>query len=280
MKIVKLIADFLAKVFGKSAEKIADGNGTDNVMAVDSGSGIGHTVDNPTMGNIVSEIPESSSHVEASPVGGSSVPDSIVNNEHVEVVIPTRAEMSVVLNDLIEGRLPNSHGKAYKEFRESAGKNRSPEIDSLIKKQGGTLGQSYCQYGCQDMLDELCAYYKVDRTKVNIPEGGGTQDVFSKCHSKYRVDKPDVLRLVTWRHADSWQGHVGMCLSSPNPKKIFKTFEFNTSAGGVGVVRDGDGAAYKDRSLDGFGTMKIRGFIDVYEAIVDAMGEARVAPLA
>lgn len=184
--------------------------------------------------------------------------------------IPTRDEMLKVLVGMCEGTIPTNVGP-YKLIRETKGKNRSPEIDKLIKAQGGSLAEPYCQYGQQEMLDELCRYYKLDRKLVQIPEGGSTQTVWSLVPKQYKLEEPGVLCWVTWRHGTSYQGHVEMCLTEAVKGK-YKTFGFNTTVDGDDkVVRDGQGAGYMDRRTGTIGDMNVKGYTDVYQAIVDAM---------
>jgi hypothetical protein len=62
---------------------------------------------------------------------------------------------------------------------------------------------------------------------------------------------------------------------------FFRTFEFNTTAYGDDVVRDGQGAEYVKRTDGPTASMKVRGFTDVYQAIVDAMDPVvKMGPLA
>lgn len=184
--------------------------------------------------------------------------------------IPTREQMLEAAIGMIEGTIPTRIGP-YKNVRESNGKNRSKAIDSLIKAQGGSLGDPYCQWGLQEWLDELCRYYKVDRKKVAIPEGGSTQTVYGDTPSRFKISKPASLCWMTWRYGTSWQGHVGMVLKVLSSSQV-QNFEFNTTVRVNEVVRDGQGASYVKRSTGSkIGTMTLRGYIDVYAAIIEAM---------
>ena len=183
--------------------------------------------------------------------------------------IPTREEMLQVVLDLISGKIRPRIGFGYADIRETQGKNRSPALDTLIRRQGGALGDPYCQFGLQEMLDDLCAHYKINRKSVRLPEGGSTQSVFESTPKEFKHSQPLPMRWVTWRKGDSWRGHVGI-VTGPVKNGLFQTFEFNTGPG-PGVVRDGDGAFFKSRDLDGYGDMRLRGYIDVYQAVTEAM---------
>lgn len=184
--------------------------------------------------------------------------------------LPTRQEMLAVINGMITGSIQVRNG-AYNTIRETHGKNRSPRIDSIIKRQGGSLGQPYCAYGAQEVLDEVCEYYKVPRSFVKLPEGGGTQSLWGKLkNTVYKVLKPVVCGWVIWYYNDS-AGHIGWTLSEEK-NMMMDTFEFNTNASdSTRVVRDGQGAGYCKRSTKPTGRMKIRGYVDCYTAICDGI---------
>jgi hypothetical protein len=186
--------------------------------------------------------------------------------------IPTRAEMLAVVKGMIDGTIKTANGP-YATIKElKSVPNRSPAIDAIIKSQGGKFGESYCQYGQQEIIDEVCKYYKLDRRFVEIPEGGSTQTVFNLVPTRYKVTQPFPLCWVTWRSkTTSWQGHVGLTLSAAI-NGVFTSFEFNTTVRkDDGIERDGEGAATQQRKVAGMNTMEIRGYSDIYQAIVDAM---------
>jgi hypothetical protein len=142
----------------------------------------------------------------------------------------------------------------------------------MNKAQGGSLADPYCQAGVQEILDEKCRYYKIDRKKVNIPESVGTQYVWGHTNSKYKHKEPKVGSWVNWRKGNSGQGHTGEVIEYKPGSSTFKTLEFNTSAAGQNVERDGEGFYYGlSRSVRGSVSMRINGYIDVYQAIVDTM---------
>ena len=208
----------------------------------------------------------------ASPTASAATPEkpAPVVSRPAEKVIPNRYEMAQVLRSMINGSIPTRVGPYY-QIKETNGNNRSKAIDMIIKAQGGDLGESYCQYGQQEMLDELCRYYDISRKKVRIPGGGSTRSVWDNTPQQYKRAAPDLMRWVTWQHGTSWRGHVGMCFSMSKDGS-FQTFEFNTSlVSSGGVVRDGEGASWCDRNTKGSGDMHILGYVDIYAAIVEAM---------
>lgn len=158
----------------------------------------------------------------------------------------------------------------YKKIRETKGKNRSPELDKLILNQGGALGEPYCVYGQQQAIDDICSLLKIDRASVDIPEGGSSQRVFKKSPDRFKKSKPAPMRLVVWQYAsDPTHGHFGMCLSYADGNGLFQTFEFNTNPDPGAVIRDGQGAHFVNRNVAGTRTMRILGYIDLFDAITE-----------
>lgn len=280
--------EWLISLFTKKSDKPVDGN-ANNVLGsnpvsnpvVHEGSAVSEEVKNEIPKEPVGTLPADNSNV---PVAGPN-PVPVVSKEvayeyHPVTGLPTRDQMLRVAIAMIEGKIPVKAG-AYKLIRETEGKNRSVAIDGLIQRQGGKLGEAYCQYGQQEFLDELCAYYGIDRKKVKLPEGGGTQSIFNKIDQKYRRQAYEAMCWITWQQLlDPNKGHVGLTLEKMKGN-FFRTFEFNTTAYGDDVVRDGQGAEYVKRTDGPTASMKVRGFTDVYQAIVDAMDPViKMGPLA
>lgn len=162
----------------------------------------------------------------------------------------------------------------YKKIRETDGKNRSLQLDVLIKAQGGSLGEPYCVYGQQQAIDDLCSILMLKRSSIAIPEGGSSQRVFKKSPDRFKKSKPAPMRLVVWQYlSDPTHGHFGMCLSDADSNGSFQTFEFNTNPDPSAVVRDGQGAHFVNRNASGTRTMKIIGYIDLFEAMSEAAQE-------
>lgn len=156
------------------------------------------------------------------------------------------------------------YGIPYKNYRETKGKNRSPEIDKMILAQGGNLGEPYCIYGIQSVLDEIRSKFNVE---IDLPETGSSQSFWSNTKSEYKIDKPCALSIGIYQNGNSWTGHGVIALSEIDSSNNFKTFEFNTSASGNDIVRDGQGAGYMKRPLKGYGVMHTKGFVDIFKAI-------------
>ena len=188
--------------------------------------------------------------------------------------VPTREQMLEVFLGLCNGTIPNRLGIPYREIRETHGNNRSPHIDRLIKNQGGILADPYCMWGMQEVIDQLCIYYNVDRKLVStmIPKGGSTQTVFAKSSEAIKKNYPIQMSMVFWRqNSNPSRGHVGMVVSPLKHDSSFETFEFNTDIRADEVVRDGQGAGFVNRRINGTSLMKIIGYVDLYLAITNVI---------
>lgn len=195
--------------------------------------------------------------------------DKPINPPSTESVVkpikdPSPEPKQVSLSEVLKAAI-----KPYEQVRETNGKNRSPVIDKIITGHGGALGSAYCCYGVQQVLDDVEAAYKklgIDM-HFDIPGGGSTQQLWAKANADYKVALPKASSLVVWRHmGNPSTGHIGFCLSGNNGGK-FETFEFNTSADSSAVVRDGEGAYYRNRPFKDVGDMHILGFIDLQKAM-------------
>lgn len=190
---------------------------------------------------------------------------SVVKPEPIVVLPPiAKPDAKINLLDAIKVCI-----KPYENLREINGKNRSALIDKIITSHGGSLGSAYCCYGVQQLLDDVETYYANHGVKIHfdIPGGGSTQSLWAKANADYKVALPKASSLVVWRHmGNPSTGHIGFCLSGNNGGK-FETFEFNTSADSSAVVRDGEGAYYRNRPFKDVGDMHILGFIDLEKAM-------------
>lgn len=177
-----------------------------------------------------------------------------------------KAVITKYVVDLINGteKNPLQQGLVYKNLKETNGNNRSPDLDKMILRQGGRLGEPYCLYIQQDILD--CIRLKFNCI-IRLSEGGGTQDFFDSTSDMYISEKPLPLSIGIYQNKDDEEkGHAVLCLSYMNSHNEFTTFEGNTSSDNHDVVRDGEGCYFKSRKLD-YPSKRIRGFIDIYSAI-------------
>lgn len=155
---------------------------------------------------------------------------------------------------------------AYMNFRESAGKNRSTELDAMIKRNGGNLGDAYCMFGQQDILRAIEKQFNV---KFDLPKGGSTQSFWRDTKAEYKTQNAGPYYIGIYKRGTTWTGHAVQSRGTINSKE-FSTFEFNTSpSAGQEIVRDGEGCYFKIRPFAGYGDMKLLGFVDIFKAMKD-----------
>jgi hypothetical protein len=154
--------------------------------------------------------------------------------------------------------------KPYMDFRESSGKNSSPDLDPLIKRNGGSFADPYCLFGQQDILRAIERSFGIE---FDLPKTGSTQKFWGLVKPEYKTQTPKPYTIGIYKKADEYKGHAVLCLGQID-SKTFSTFEFNTSPdAGQEIVRDGQGCYFKTRPLAGYGDMKLLGFVDIIKAI-------------
>jgi hypothetical protein len=152
----------------------------------------------------------------------------------------------------------------YMNFRESDGHNRSPDIDAMILRNKGQLGDSYCLHGIQDILR---AIEKTFDFTIDLPKTGGVVKFWEGVRPEYKSPHPKKYFIACYQTIGARTGHAALSLGPINDKE-FATFEFNTSPEiSDEVVRDGAGAYYKTRKIQQIGRMTLLGFVDIFEAI-------------
>ena len=160
----------------------------------------------------------------------------------------------------------------YNKKTETAGKNRASWIDPMVKYFHGNLGDPYCAYGILFVLFvKVKEYYLVhynEHIDFNLPMTGSTQKLWNDSSKRYHTDKAKPGSIAIWKKKGTYRGHAAFCLSYSD-QGIFKTFEFNTSSkNSLEVVRDGEGAYYKTRDMDGYSDMQLLGFIDLEACMI------------
>lgn len=152
----------------------------------------------------------------------------------------------------------------YMAIREEFGKNRGKELDALILRNGGSLGDPYCVFGLQDILRATEINFNIE---FDLPRGGSVVSFYNQVKAEYKGLLPRPYSIACYRYDQSWQGHAGLSLSKVGIQE-HSTFEFNTSPNATEeIVRDGEGAYFKVRNIQGFGKMKLMGFVYIMEAI-------------
>ena len=203
-----------------------------------------------------------------------STPTPVITNPKK---LLTRDEYVAINKAIFEGVLNIQPYTTYPYhlLRETNGNNRSKGIDALIKRQGGSLGDAYCQFGQQDKFDAVAQHLGMSRKLFAYPEGGGTQRVFESVDTKYKTTTPKPGCFWTVEYNNSGKGHIEDIFNIlPNGEVM--TLAFNTSIDGDDtLVRDGAGAGIATRKFftekkQGSDVVRLRGYVDHYLIYVDA----------
>lgn len=173
-----------------------------------------------------------------------------------------RQSREVLIEELL------AEAEQYLGTKETHGKNRSPVIDSIVTKAGGSPGSPYCMYFCQFIINKVA-----QRLNLNKPlyQSGATQVVWQKTPEKYKLKDPTPGALVFWQsRSNSSRGHVGFVESVNIDKTKFKTIEANTNKKGS---REGEGILRQERSTKGSTVLRYLGCVDVVQMMIDAQNK-------
>ena len=139
-------------------------------------------------------------------------------------------------------------------LRETAGKNRSTEIDLMNSFVGAAMGSPYCAAG-------LSYCFHRNDPKTPFPKTASSQAIKRWFDERgWLSNDPQHLlgwsgALFGWTNPDKAHGHVGLMVQrktivAPNGKPVITkmgTMEFNTSS--KTKSRDGDGAFALERGV-------------------------------
>lgn len=163
---------------------------------------------------------------------------------------------------------------AYAHVRETEGKNRSKEIDQFNKLADVDLGSPYCVSGVVfGLYPYIVMMAKRDGIKLSYagPTTASSQSFYKRSAKAY-IAKPLFGAAGVYQQLENpTRGHFVTSISDALMNDKFATFEFNTSVNiekDGHIERDGDGAAFKSRSIKGYTGMRFLGFVDVYQFFV------------
>jgi hypothetical protein len=146
-------------------------------------------------------------------------------------------------------------------IRETNGKNRSPEIDTIVRRFGGAYGAPYCAYGASYCFYSAKRELEEAGDKIEdlatFPYSGGSQVIRAAYQERGRLftDPQELLRvkgaLFGWTNEDGIHGHIGFVrqrFTANGKVTAIGTAEFNTSM--RSKDRDGEGAYCLRRSIE------------------------------
>lgn len=148
--------------------------------------------------------------------------------------------------------------------RESGGNNRGKEIEKFQKFVDGIAsGEPWCMGWMQWVVGQVCEFYDIPHTLFKSEH---CLTVWTRTPEKYRRTEPKRGYAVIFR-SKGLSGHVALC-TSENVFAAFGTIEGNTNKQGS---REGDGVYRKIRHVDENGALRIVGYIDLPQMILDKL---------
>jgi len=151
---------------------------------------------------------------------------------------------------------------------EDQGSNRSKIIDEFNRRAGEDMGEPYCIAGATCVFDDTCK-----ELGLSNPVGihAGTQEFWQNAPSKYKHDSTfhavaGMIGIYQDRGNHDHGHGVSVVADMVFPFKTFQTIEFNTNTTGG---REGDNCYARQRSVDGTTEMRLLGFVDVCQWVMD-----------
>jgi hypothetical protein len=176
--------------------------------------------------------------------------------------------MEVVISEVLK-KLLILEASRWVGTTEVGGNNKGQIVEKFQKTvDSKAQGEAWCMAAVQTWCVWTKNYFDTchpplkDTIKLAIYPSEHCLTVWNKTDPRCRIKSPTPGCVIIWRHGQTTNGHTGIFVEMlPNGK--MKTIEGNTGDG-KGVVRDGDGVYFRERSLTGEGDMKVVGFIDPF----------------
>lgn len=153
---------------------------------------------------------------------------------------------------------------------EIGGDNRGQMVEMFQRAvDGKASGEPWCAafaFFCIEMAESTAAALGMT-ARSPLHRSEWVQAVWEKSPERMRLESPEPGCLIVWQKWKNNQptpsGHIGIVLDQTLDGKVV-TIEGNTGDG-EGVQREGDGVFSRVRSLEGVGSMRVRGFLRVFE---------------
>lgn len=147
--------------------------------------------------------------------------------------------------------------------KETAGKNRSSQIDLYNKTAGVSLGSPYCAAGIYWSFKTAADSLKVKNIIKQTASANGQYDYCKSKGTKDSIYKANKSSLIVWKYSNSYNGHIEIINKVLNNGNV-ETIGFNTSSGASGSQRDGEGVYKRQRNIKyKLGKMLVRGVINL-----------------
>lgn len=152
---------------------------------------------------------------------------------------------------------------ADKKINESGGNNRGKWVEYLQDTIGVPYGEAWCMSTMQTLVAIAEEYTGVKSYLASVDFYGSEH-----CLTVFRnspllqVSVPSRGVMTIYQYGSTENGHTGLILGVTG-KNLLQA-EGNTGPGSGEIERDGDGFYIKKRTTDGYGTAKIKGYLDPF----------------
>lgn len=153
-------------------------------------------------------------------------------------------------------------------IHEIGGNNRGQLVEIFLRRSGLPPGNPWCMafvQFCREMVDGFLDTVGASDQISKMPRGAHCMTIWNTCLPDLKSSEPSVGSVVIWDHPGTANGHTGIVVFVSDDKSIFQTIEGNTSPGGAGDQRDGDGVYLKSHRTQPVSTptaLQIVGFIN------------------
>lgn len=122
---------------------------------------------------------------------------------------------------------------------------------------------AFLQY-CIINVDNMCLKVFTDNKFAGIFKTEHCMTAWKNTPDRYKFQTPIAGYVAIWQHAGTQNGHAGLVVRGLDKDFTFSSVEANTSLGD-GIVREGDQVALRSRSIKPVGSMRLLGFISVWQ---------------
>lgn len=134
----------------------------------------------------------------------------------------------------------------------------------LVELMQDTIGKAERESWCMSAVQSCVAYaeYKTG-IKSTLFHTEHCMTAFNNHPKELILEKPERGSVAIWRYGEGPNGHCGIFESMFNDK-LMVTYEGNTSATNKEINREGDVFDKKIRTMRDMGSMKLMGFLKVF----------------
>ena len=157
--------------------------------------------------------------------------------------------------------------KSWLKTIERGGDNKGQIIELFqMAVDGKAHGEAWCMslvQFCVKKTDDFIAgiFPEYQGKRAILYSSEHCRTVWIKSPSELRLELPEIGSIAVWQFGDTTAGHTGIVVAVDLQRGIFWTIEGNTSPGGNGIEREGDGVFLKKRYLTSSSSFRLLGFL-------------------